>query len=460
MTTNRPESEITMPLSSPSLTRRTFIQRSSLATAALAVPNVVPSRLFGRSAPSNKITMGLIGAGNIGTAHLDTLLGLADTVRVLGVCDVDRERRETAAERINREYGSNDCKPYADFRELNRRADIDAILICTPDHWHALNAIDAIRNGKDIYIEKPLTLTIAEGRALVNEARKYDRVVQHGTWQRSMKRMHDLVEFVRSGGLGKLEYIECLIGANNRHVGATWQTEPVPEDLDWDMWLGPSPWRPYTFNGCHYNFRFIADNASGQMTNLGAHCLDIGQWVLDMDNSGPVEVEGHGDFPSSGLFTTPTKIDVSYRYANGVRMYCRTDLAVSGNNTSRFFGERGWLDIGYSKMSASDPNLLREMQAPNKRVKVPASKNHYDNFFDAMRTRQRTIADVETAHRTTTVCNIGQIAMALGRKLRWDPVKEEFVGDAMANRLRSRPMRAPWSLVNALAEETPSVKRS
>ena len=444
------ESESPAPLAAPSLTRRRFIQHSSTAAAVIAAPQVITSRIFGQSAPSNRITLGLIGAGNIGVAHLDTLLGLKDTVRVVGVCDVDRERRDFSAERINREYGSNDCRPYADFRELNRRREIDAVLICTPDHWHALIALDAMRQGKDIYIEKPLTLTIAEGRALVNEARQYGRVVQHGTWQRSMKRFHDLVEFVRSGGLGKLHYVECLIGANNRHVGATWQPESVPEGLDWDQWLGPAPWRPYTFNGCHYNFRFIAENASGQMTNLGAHCLDIGQWVLDMDRSGPVEIEGHGDYPSSGLFTTPTRIDVTFRYANGVPMYCRTDLAVSGNNTSRFFGERGWLDIGYSKMSASDPNLLREMQAPNKSVKVPSSKNHYDDFFAAMRTRQRTIADAETAHRTTTVCNLGQIAMALGRKLRWDPAKEEFVGDEMANRLRSRAMRAPWSLVHDL----------
>lgn len=437
----------TASASPAALSRRRFLQHSAAASAAVAFPQVVTTRLFGQGAPSNRISLGLIGAGNIGVAHLDTLLGLKDTVRVLGVCDVDRERRESSAARINQEYGSQDCRPYADFRELNRRREIDAVLICTPDHWHALNALDAIRQGKDVYIEKPLTLTIAEGRALVEEARQYGRVVQHGTWQRSMKRFHDLVEFVRSGGLGQLQYVECLIGANNRHVGATWQPEPVPEGLDWDMWLGPAPWRPYTFNGCHYNFRFIAENASGQMTNLGAHCLDIGQWVLDMDRSGPVEIEGHGDYPSSGLFTTPTRVNVTFRYANGVPMYCRTDLAVSGNNTSRFFGERGWLDIGYSKMSASDPNLLRELQAPNKRVQVPSSKNHYDDFFGAMRTRQRTIADAETAHRTTSVCNLGQIAMALGRKLRWDPAKEEFIGDEMANRLRSRPMRAPWSLV-------------
>ncbi|MCX6951858.1 MAG: hypothetical protein NTV51_06790 [Verrucomicrobia bacterium] len=196
----------------------------------------------------------------------------------------------------------------------------------------------------------------------------------------------------------------------------------------------------------HYNFRFIAANASGQITNLGAHCLDIGQWALDMDGSGPVEAEGHGDYPSSGLFTTATAIDVTFRYANGMTMRCHTSHDGSGNNSARFIGERGWLDIGYAKMSASDPNLLREMQTAGKRLEFPSSDNHYDNFFSAIRTRRGTIADAETAHRTTTVCNLGTIAMALGRKVRWDPVKEEFIGDAMANRLRRRAMRAPWSL--------------
>lgn len=435
-----------MKTSLHSLTRRQFVRRSSLATAGIAAPLILPSRMLGQNAPSKKITVGLIGAGNIATGHLDTLLGYADSVRILGICDVDRERREAAAARVNREYGTNDCKACADFRDLNRRPDIDAIYICTPDHWHALNGIDAMRNGKDIYIEKPLTLTIAEGRALVTEAKKLGRVVQHGTWQRSMKRFHDIVCFVRTGGLGKLERIECPIGPNNRHVGATWTPEPVPAGLDWDMWLGPSPWRPYHSLGCHYNFRFIAANASGQITNLGAHCLDIGQWALDMDRSGPVEVEGHGDYPSTGLFTTAALIDVTFRYANGMTMRCHTSYGGGGNNSARFIGERGWLDIGYAKMSASDPNLLREMQTAGKRIEVPASVNHYDNFFEAVRTRKGTIADAETAHRTTTVCNIGTIAMQLGRKLRWDPEKEEFVDDDTANRMRRRAMRSPWLL--------------
>ncbi len=426
------------------VSRREFIQKSSLATAVAAVPLILPSGLRGANAPSKKITVGIVGCGNIADSHFPPLLGSPESIHVLAVCDVDRERRETGAARVNQAYGNNDCRAYADFRELNRRPDIDVVFICTPDHWHALVAIDAMRNGKDIYCEKPLTLTIAEGRALVDTARKYDRVAQHGTQHRSMKRFHDVAEFVRNQGLGKLDRIECFIPPNNRFCGATWTPEPVPAGLDWDMWLGPAPWRPYTSIGCHYNFRFISESAYGQVTNWGAHYLDIGQWALDMDDSGPIEVEGCGEFPSSGLFTNATKVDFTVRYANGVPMHCRT--RHEGGGTVRFVGERGWLDIARDKMSASDNALLREMQAPNKKIQLALSNNHHDNFFDSVRARKRPIADVGLGHRTTTVCNLGQIAMVLGRKLKWDPAKEEFVGDEMANRLRTRAMRSPWSL--------------
>ncbi|MBI5770673.1 MAG: Gfo/Idh/MocA family oxidoreductase [Verrucomicrobia bacterium] len=426
------------------LSRRQFIQRSSLATAVAAAPLVLPSRLLGQNAPSKKITIGVIGCGNISTTHFPVLLGSPESVRVLAVADVDQERRDQAAARVNKEYGNNDCKAYADFRELNRRSDIDAVFVCTPDHWHALISIDAMRHGKDVYCEKPLTLTIAEGRAMVETARKHQRICQHGTQHRSMKRFHDVSEFVRNNGLGKLSHIECWIPPNNRHCGATWKPEAVPEGLDWEMWLGPAPWRPFNSLGYHYNFRFISESAYGQVTNWGAHYLDIGQWALDMDNSGPVEVEGHGEFPSSGLFTNATKVDFTVRYANGVPMFCRT--RYEGGGTSRFVGERGWLDISRGSMSASDNNLLREMQANKGAVKLELSNNHHENFFECIRTRKRPIADVELGHRTTTVCNLGQIAMVLGRKLKWNPAKEEFVGDDMANRLRTRAMRAPWSL--------------
>lgn len=427
------------------LTRRRFLQQSGLATAVAAAPFILPSGLRGQNAPSKKITVGIVGAGNISDSHFGPLLGDPENVRILAVCDVDKERRDDSAARVNQAYGNKDCTAYGEFRELNRRPDIDTVFVCTPDHWHALVAIDAMRNGKDVYVEKPLTLTIQEGRALVAAARKYNRVAQHGTQHRSMKRFHDVAEFVRNQGLGRLDRIDCFIPPNNRHVGATWKPEPVPAGLDWDMWLGPAPWRPYTSLGCHYNFRFISESAYGQVTNWGAHYLDIGQWALDMDGSGPVEVEGRGEFPSSGLFTNATKVDFTVRYANGVPMHCRTRF--EGGGTVRFVGERGWLDIARNKMSASNNDLLREMQAPGKKIQLPLSNNHHENFFACVRSRQRPIADVELGHRTTTVCNLGQIGMVLGRKLRWDPVKEEFVGDDMANRLRGRAMRSPWALI-------------
>jgi len=427
------------------LSRRRFLQQSGLATAVAAAPFILPSGLRGQNAPSKKITVGIVGAGNISDSHFGPLLGDPENVRILAVCDVDKERRDDSAARVNQTYGNQDCTAYGDFRELNRRTDIDTVFVCTPDHWHALVAIDAMRNGKDVYVEKPLTLTIQEGRALVAAARKYNRVAQHGTQHRSMKRFHDVAEYVRNQGLGRLERIDCYIPPNNRHVGATWKPEPVPAGLDWDMWLGPAPWRPYTSLGCHYNFRFISESAYGQVTNWGAHYLDIGQWALDMDGSGPVEVEGRGEFPSSGLFTNATKVDFTVRYANGVPMHCRTRF--EGGGTVRFVGERGWLDIARNKMSASNNDLLREMQAPGKKIQLPLSNNHHENFFACVRSRQRPIADVELGHRTTTVCNLGQIGMVLGRKLRWDPIKEEFVGDDMANRLRGRAMRSPWALI-------------
>lgn len=429
----------------PLLNRREFLKQSGLASAVAAAPFILPSGLRAQNAPSKKITVGIVGSGNIADSHYGALLGSPESVKILGVCDVDKERRDEGAARVNQSYGTSDCKAYADFREMHQRPDIDTIFVCTPDHWHALVAIDAMRNGKDVYVEKPLTLTIQEGRALVAAARKYNRIAQHGTQHRSMKRFHDVAEFVRNQGLGRLDRIECFIPPNNRHVGASWKPEPVPANLDWDMWLGPAPWRPYSSLGCHYNFRFIADSAYGQVTNWGAHYLDIGQWALDMDASGPVEVDGHGEFPSSGLFTNATKVDFTVRYANGVPMHCRTRF--EGGGTVRFVGERGWLDIARGRMSGSNNDLLRDMQASGKKIQLPLSNNHHDNFFDSVRSRQRPIADVELGHRTTTVCNLGQIAMVLGRKLKWDPAKEEFVGDEMANRLRGRAMRAPWALV-------------
>lgn len=434
------------PAAAP-FTRRTFLKNSALASTVYALPTILASRALGQNAPSKKITIGFIGVGNIAQNHLATLLGF-DDVRILAVSDVDQAHRDTAVAKINASYENKDCKSYNDFREMLARPDIDAVLVCTPDHWHALNAIEAMRQGKDVYVEKPLTLTIREGRELVAAARKYKRVAQTGTQQRSSRRFHDTAEFIRNGGLGKLERIEILIPANNKYTGATWKPEPVPAGLDWDLWLGPAPWSPFNRQSCHYNFRFNLDYAAGQVTNWGAHYIDIAQWALGMDESGPTEVVGSGDFPTSGLFSTATKVDFTCGYAGGVTLRCRTRFDGVSDGNVRFFGERGWVDVSRSASKASDPAMLKEItaQAGKGTVKLAVSNNHHDNFLQCIRARSQPVSDVEFGHRTTTVCNLGNIAMQLERKLRWDPVKEAFIDDVVANRMRERSMRAPWSL--------------
>jgi predicted dehydrogenase len=433
------------PVSSDFLTRRTFLKNSAIVSAAAAVPAFLPSRLLGQNAPSKQIGIGFIGVGNIAQGHMDTLLRFPEC-RILAVSDVDKAHRDAAKKKIDAGYENKDCAAFNDFREMIGRKDIDAIFVCTPDHWHALAAIESMRQGKDVYVEKPLTLTIREGRELVNVARKYQRVAQTGTQQRSSKRFHDVAEFIRNGRLGKLRHIDILIPANNKYTGATWKPEPVPPGLDWDLWLGPAPWSPFNRQSCHYNFRFILDFAAGQVTNWGAHYIDIAQWALGMDESGPVEIEGKGEFPTSGLFTTATKVDFTCRYASGVTLRCHTRYDGVGDGNVRFFGERGWVDVLRRQNTASDPAMVKEIAARPGAVKIPLSINHHDNFLTAVRTRERPISDVECGHRTTTVCNLGNIAMQLGRKLRWDPAKEQFVDDPIANRMRDRSMRAPWSL--------------
>jgi predicted dehydrogenase len=433
------------PKISRALSRRDFLKGSLAAGALLSMPSILPSRLFGQNAPSNQINVGFIGVGGMGLGHVETLLGFPE-VKIVAVCDVDRVRAVAAAEKVDLFYGTRDCLALRDFRELCGRKGIDAVWVSTPDNWHALAAIEAIRAGKDVYVEKPLSLTIQEGRAIVTAARQAGRMVQTGTQQRSSRRFHDTAEFIRNGGLGKLERIEILIPANNKFVAGSWQPDPVPEGLDWDMWLGPAPWAPFSRHACHYNFRFIRDYAAGQVTNWGAHYIDIAQWALGMDDSGPVEIEGHGQFPSSGLFTTATKVDFTCLYANGLSLRCHTRYDGISDGNVRFFGERGWIDVSRSASLASDPGLLHEVDARAGDLKLPVSSNHHDNFLRSIRSREKPISDVEIGHRTTTVCNLGNIAMLLDRKVKWDPATEQFIDDPMANRMRTRSMRGPWSL--------------
>ena len=427
------------------VSRRGFMRTAGVAAGAVAAfPTIIPSSVLGQNAPSKVLTVACVGVGGMGLAHISQMVK-RDTVRIVSVADVDVYHQKRAAQIINKQYGSDDCRMTGDFREVTRAKDIDLITVATPDSWHAIPAIDAIRNGKDVFVEKPLTLTVREGQALVEELRKHKRIGQTGTMQRSSEGFHRAAELIRNGRLGTIKHIDVLIPANNRYVGATWKPEVVPEGLDYDFWLGPAPYAPYTAQRTHYQFRYILDYAGGQTTNWGAHYLDIAQWALGMDESGPVEVDGHGVFPNSGLFTAPTRVDVRYTYADGVtlRMRTRTDGVYDGNII--FYGDKGRLDVSRSKLK-SDPESVLQEKIGDGETRLYKSRDHFGNWIDCVKTHEAPVSDIAIGHKTTNLCNIGNIVMQLQRKLKWDPVNERFDGDDMANRLLTRSMRGPWSL--------------
>ncbi len=426
-------------------TRRDFVRSTGIVASALAsFPSIIPARVLGDTAPSKVLNVACVGVGGMGTSHINQLKE-RDTVRIRAVADVDAVFARTAADVVDRQYGSSDCKVYGDFREVTRHKDIDLITVATPDHWHALPAIDAIRHGKDVFVEKPLTLTVREGQALVSELRRHNRIGQTGTQQRSSEKFHYAAELIRNGRLGRIEHIDVLIPANNMFAGATWKPEPVPAGLDYDFWLGPAPYAPYTAQRTHYQFRFILDTAGGQTTNWGAHYLDIAQWALGTDESGPVEVDGHGVFPTSGLFTAPTRVDLRYLYASGVtmRMRTRTDGVFDGNIIFR--GSKGTLNVSRSRLQSDPASILKEKIGDDE-IRLYDSRDHFGNWIDCCKTRKPPVSDLAIGHKTNNICNIGNIVMLLQRKLKWDPVNEVFEGDAMANRMLDRPMRGPWSL--------------
>ncbi len=451
-----------------SITRRDFLTGSVVtAAAAFGVPYIVPSSVFGANAPSNRIVMGCIGTGNMGTNNMMGFVNNHD-VQVVAVCDVEKGSteyngsysdsfgkwfgREPARKRVEAHYARQNqsgtfkgCMTYRDFRELLARDDIDAVTICTPDHWHAAISVMAAKAGKDIYCEKPMTLTIAEGSAMIEAVRRYGVVFQTGSHLRSNQKVRFACELVRNGRIGQLKKIDAVVGPNNKTAPACpWQPMPVPEGFDYDMWLGPAPRRPYHKMRCHYTFRFILDYSGGQTTNLGAHSFDIAQWGNGTDHTGPVEIEDCGsEFPKDGLFTTPTYINFQARYANGVQLTCRT--RPDNWTGARFEGTEGWVEFVDGKLDTYPKALKKSVVGPNE-IRLYKSDNHKRNFLDCIKSRREPAAPVEIGHRSATICHLGNIAMMLKQKLQWDPDKERFINNDQANRMLSRPMRTPWHL--------------
>ncbi len=451
---NKTAENISPRLAGPhqSMSRRAFFKTSAAVGAGLALPRIVPSTVFGAAAPSERITVGCIGVGRMGMGDLNEALGFKQ-VQVVAVCDVDSDRVQNAQKRVESYYSERGssykgCAGYGDFRDLLARDDIDAVQIATPDHWHALPAIEAAKRGKDIFLQKPMSLTIEEGRVLSDAVKRYDRVFQIGSQQRSDARFRQACELVRSGRVGKLHTIKVGFGTDPG-MGPE-PPMPVPPELDYDMWLGPAPWAPYTEKRVHPQKGYgrpgwlrIADYGAGMITGWGSHHNDIAQWGMGTEYTGPVEIEGRAEFPKDGLWNVHGPFHIEYTYANGVKIIC----ADSQENKQGvvFEGTEGSVYVRRGHIETQPASLLEETIGPDE-TKLYVSNNHKGNFYECVKSRARTIAPAEVAHRSCSVCLLGQIGMQLGRKLRWDPAIERFVGDAEANRLLSKPMRGPWQL--------------
>jgi len=423
--------------------RRRFLANTGRALAgAAALPCLVPSSALGAGgsvAPSNRVTVASIGVGPQGSGLLRAALGHGEA-HVIAVCDVQAPRREQACGIVNQHYGNQDCATYNDFRELLARDDLDAVIIASPDHWHVPHGVAAAKAGKDMYIEKPLMLSLSQGQALRDAVQRYGRVYQYGTQQRSGREFRFACELVRNGRIGELHTIK--VGAPASRVSENIEPMPVPDWVDYDLWLGPAPQAPFSEKRIINNYWWHhTDYALGFVAGWGIHHVDIAQWGNAADLTGPVEVEGTGVFPEDGFCDCATKWNIMMRYANGV-VLDYTDNAQHAQGI-RFEGTKGWVYVRRGHLDA-EPKALLEAQLGPGEIHLYESRSHMGNFLECVRTRARTISPIDVAVRSDMICHLSDIAMRLGRPLRWDPVAERFVDDAEANRRLTRAMRAPW----------------
>ena len=429
----------------PNFSRRTFLRQTRNAAIGLGIvgPNIFLNRTKAATGqnPSEFIRVGFIGVGNQGNSNLQALMKNA-----VAVCDVDTTHAQAAKARVEK-ANNRPCAVFGDYRKMLEDKSIDAVLISTPDHWHTLPALDACEAGKDVYCEKPLTLFIAEGQALVTTVRRTKRVFQTGSQQRSDSKFLKGCEYVRNGRLGKIKTVKVGLPAVNYLDKAKPPVVPngrPPAELDYDMWLGPAPQRPYNKNHVMYLFRFFWDYAGGQMTNFGAHHLDIAQWGLGMDDSGPVEIAGTAVFNAEKYYETPQTFDVTYKYANGTVLLCSNDTGKYPVGTT-FEGERGTIVVKRGSVESTPEEILAE-PLDDKAIRLYASNEHHQNWLDCIKSRKAPICNVEIGHRSATVCHLGNIAVRTGKKVTWDPVKQQITGDAELAGWTTRPYRAPWKL--------------
>jgi predicted dehydrogenase len=427
----------------PGLSRRKFIANTAALSAFFIVPRFVLGGK-GYTAPSDMITLGYIGAGRQGMSLQKSFLNTGEA-KIIAGCDVYKSKLDSFVKQVNTFYADKagqtkyeGCRSYSDFRELLDQKDIDAVVIATPDHWHAAMVVRAAKAGKDIYSEKPLSLTVKEGRAMVDAVEKYKRVFQTGSMQRSMPEFRQAVELIRNGYLGKLKDVKVSIGGPP--VPYDLPEESLPAGLDWNAWLGPNEFvhynhqlNPVLGDSIWGRWRDYKGMGGGDMTDWGAHMFDIVQWALDMDRSGPKEI-----IPPNGKDITT----LTYKYENGIIV---TKEDFGKKHAIQFNGSEGQLEIQRGKLLTTPVTLKDKVIGENEK-RVYNSPNHYKDFLGAIRKRSLPISDIETGHRSATVCNIGNIAYELNRPLLWNPKKEKFKNDDQANQMLSRPMKKEWAV--------------
>ncbi|MFO0798750.1 MAG: Gfo/Idh/MocA family oxidoreductase [Gemmataceae bacterium] len=419
-------------------TRRGFL-RSGLARGAfLGLGAGTYRTALGQDAPSERVRVACIGVGGQGKGNMNAVRR-----NVVAVCDVDRDHLATAAADLAKNNVT--ATTASDYRRLLDRRDVDAVLVSTPDHWHALPTIHACEAGKDVYCEKPLTLFVAEGRAIADAAKRHNRVVQTGSQQRSNRGFRQACELVRNGALGAIRTVKVGLPGPNFRGPAVPDAAP-PAALDYQTWLGPAPDRPFNEKRVHYLFRFFWDYSGGQQTNFGAHDLDIAQWGLGMDASGPLSVEGTATFHKDGWFETPEKAMLTYTYPNNVTLQCSLGGGFPGGVT--FEGARGSIHVNRSGLTVTlnGERVADPYSLPTGETRLYVSNNHHQNWLECVRSRRGPICEAEIGHRSATVCHLGNIALRTRRKITWDATKEQIVGDAAANAMLTRPYRAPYRL--------------
>ncbi|MCG8701785.1 MAG: Gfo/Idh/MocA family oxidoreductase [Bacteroidales bacterium] len=446
-------------MSDKKLNRRSFIKEVATTGVVAGFPVIVSSSALGRDgavSPSSRLLMAQIGCGAMGSGNMRGFLGLNDpALQIISVCDVDSRHAAGGKKVVDGKYKTDACTTYTDYREMLEKEDLDCVSHALPDHWHAPVSIACARKGIDMYGEKPFARSIKEGRAMCDAIDRYNLIWQTGSWQRSRGDFHKAAELVRNGRIGKVEYVEVGLPDGRAEGGPQVCLEDAPDYIDWNLWLGPAPYRPFqNFNGKlmknggrgpHWDWRWILDYSGGQLTDWAGHHVDIAHWGLGLDRTGPVEIGGKGKYATGGIYDVPYAYDFVCKYANGVNIRVANRSVLLHGQGVCWYGDKGWIHVNRGGLKASDSKILREKIGAGETL-LYKSYNHHKNFIDCVKSRKETITPAEVAHRSISVGLLGEIAMQTGRKLKWNPDKEEFIGDSGANNMLKRQYRSGWGI--------------